>query len=132
VDEPFLYMEGDVVTTPAYLTTILRARCPTVGLMCTQTEDPVFVVSEPHSRPGYAIRFSDIWQEYEWPGIAKLRLEHLADTGSSNPEYPVLREGAPAKPVIIDCAKVRTLDDLDAARIWVKQNLLLMGHSGVS
>jgi len=131
LEEPFIYLDGDLLVNSSAIELIRDAPCPAIGIKRTYSEQPVCVKLEDGDGKGLVLGFTRDILEYEWTGLAKLTPEAVESAAGSQYVYHAVERCLPVASVEIDCIEVDTKNELEEAELWMNQQLA-SGNSGKS
>ena len=103
--EPFIYLDGNSLVSPTAIRAMLEARCPSIGIRRTYSENPVGVMLGTGDHAGEVIGFTLEPQDYEWIGMAKLDPQHIKGASDADCVYKALERFLPMMAVEVDAAE---------------------------
>ena len=121
LDEPFVYLDGDLLVNQEALTLIQASSCPSIGIKRTYSDEPLCVEMGAGESVRMAVGFTRELREYEWTGLAKLHPEHVRAARGAQYVYHAIEPLLPVSAVEIECAEVDTLADLGRAEEWMRE-----------
>ena len=124
LDEPFVYLDGDLLVNPEALALIQASSCPTIGVKQTYSDEPLCVDMGAGESVRMAVGFTRELREYEWTGLAKLDPKDVLAARGSRYVYHVVERLLPVNTVEIDCAEVDTRADLGRAEEWMREQFV--------
>lgn len=134
LDEPFVYLDGDLLVNKEALTLIKAAPCPAIGIKRTYSDQPLCVELGAGEDVRMAVGFTRELREYEWTGLAKLHPDDVRAAKGAQYVYHVAERMLPVHTVEIDCAEVDTPADFARAEEWMREQFAASssGRSAVS
>ena len=124
LEEPFIYLDGDLLVDSQAIGRIAEAPCPCIGIKRTYSEQPVCVKLGTGKQAGLVVGFTRELLEYEWTGLAKLNPHEAKAAKGAQYVYHAVERVLPVAAVEIDCVEIDTKRDLEEARLWMKDQAL--------
>ncbi len=123
MNEPFVYLDGDLLVTSEAIRMIQMAPIPAIGIKQTYSDQPVCVEMGSGDLVRKVVGFTHGMREYEWTGLAKLRPGDVRKTVGATHVYQAIAHMLPVDAVEIDCAQVDTPQDHEEAQAWMREHL---------
>lgn len=120
LNEPFVYLDGDLLVTGESMRMMQMAPCPAVGIRQTYSEQPVCVEMGSGDLVRKAVGFTREMREYEWTGLAKLRPGDVRKASGRAHIYEAVERVLPVDAVEIECMRIDTPQNLDEAETWMQ------------
>jgi len=127
MDEPFVYLDGDLLVNREALALIQTAPCPSIGIKRTYSDQPLCVEMGAGESVRMAVGFTRELREYEWTGLAKLHPDDVRAAEGMQYVYHVAERLLPVHAIEIDCAEVDTPADMKRAEEWMKEQFASSG-----
>ena len=124
LDEPFVYLDGDLLVDDRALELMRNAPCPSIGIKRTYSEQPVCVKLGTGKQEGLVTGFTRNLLEYEWTGLALLHPREVVAAKGAQYVYHAVERVLPVTAVEIDCIEIDTREELEEARLWMKKQIL--------
>lgn len=115
--EPFIYLDGNSLVSSTAIQAMVEARCPSIGIRRTYSENPVGVRLGTGNHAGEVIGFTLEPQEYEWIGLAKLDPEHIKGTSDADCVYSAIERFLPVAAIEVDSAEVQPIPQSEGLRM---------------
>lgn len=132
LDEPFIYLDGDLLVNKEALTLMQASPCPTIGIKRTYSDNPLCVEMGANESVRMVVGFTRELREYEWTGLAKLDPDEVRAAKGSQYVYHVLERVLPVTAVEIDCAEVDTPQDYKEATEWMTSQVTSGGFGRIA
>lgn len=115
-------LDGDLLVHPVDFRSFMNSDDEIIGYCVPTTEDPVLVNVIQGESKELVTGFSRTEGNYEWSGLVKINADKLLQ-GSAH-VYQILEPLLPLCAIPIRCHEIDTPSDYDAAKMWVRSNLI--------
>ena len=115
--EPFIYLDGNSLVSSTAIQAMVDARCPSIGIRRTYSENPVCVRLGTGNHAGEVIGFTLEPQEYEWIGLAKLDPQHIKGASDADCVYSAIERFLPVAAIEVDSAEVQPIPQSEGLRM---------------
>lgn len=117
-NEYILTIDGDLIIYPDDMKKILNFKEEFIGVCDPGTDNPVLVTIKDEN----VIMFSREKGKYEWTGVCCMKTKDLAN--GTGHVYQLIEPLLPKKYLIIRTKEIDTMNDLEHAEIWARENVI--------
>lgn len=117
-NEYVLTIDGDLIVHPDDMSKILSEKDEFIGVCEPGTDNPVLTTIENDN----VIMFSRKKGEYEWTGVCHMKTNDLVK--GTGHVYQLIEPLLPKKYLLVRIKEIDTINDLENAESWAKENII--------